>query len=97
MRCTLSKASAADDSFCRHVDESVLRPHAGRILTLLLPLLAEAEREVLYLLLETIRAVVGLNKSLLTDQTVAQLAEPVFQTWTQHTQGELARPMLRSS
>jgi len=44
---------------------------------------------VLYLLLETIRAVIGLNKGLLTDHTVAQLADPVFQTWLRHTQGQL--------
>lgn len=46
---------------------------------------------MLYLLLETIRAVIGLNKSLLTDQTVAQLVEPVFQAWLRHTQGQSSK------
>lgn len=67
-----------------------MRPQSGRILSLLLPLLAEAEREVLYLLLETIRAVIGLDKTLLNEQTVGQLAEMVYQSWLQHTQGWLS-------
>jgi len=67
-----------------------MRPQSGQILSLLLPLLAEAEREVLYLLLETIRAVIGLDKTLLNEQTVAQLAEMVYQSWLQHTQGRLS-------
>lgn len=65
-----------------------MRPQSAHILSLLLPLLAEAEREVLYLLLETIRAVIGLDKTLLNEQTVAQLAEMVYQSWLQHTQGK---------
>ena len=86
----LKETSQLTGSFCRFVEAGVMRPQSAQILSLLLPLLAEAEREVLYLLLETIRAVVGLDKTLLNEQTVAQLAEMVYQSWLQHTQGQLS-------
>ena len=67
---------------------SVLRPSSHRILTLLLPLLGQADREVLYLVLESIRAVLGLDEALLTPDNFGSVVEALFSIWEANSMGE---------
>ena len=79
-------------NFCRFVDSGIMQPQSGKILTLLLPLLQEAEGETLYLLLETIRSVISLDQGLLNAQNVPHVVDQVFQVWLQNTRGECCSP-----
>ncbi|KAK1923454.1 armadillo-type protein [Papiliotrema laurentii] len=73
-------------NFCRFVDAEVMSPQSGKILSMLLPLLPQTDGETLYLLLETIRATLGLDKGLLNAQTTPEVAERVYHVWLQYTQ-----------
>lgn len=64
-----------------------MSPQSGKILSMLLPLLPQTDGETLYLLLETIRATLGLDKGLLNAQTTPEVAERVYHVWLQYTQG----------
>ncbi|ADV21465.1 hypothetical protein I305_03520 [Cryptococcus gattii E566] len=68
-------------NFCRHVDTAILQPQTGKVLSLLLPLLPQAERETLYLLLETIRAITSIDDSILNAQNTGPLVEQIFDVW----------------
>ncbi|ORY34633.1 armadillo-type protein [Naematelia encephala] len=72
-------------NFCRHIDASVLKPQTGKILSLLIPLLPQTSSETLYLVLETIRATLSLDKELLTPESIPQLSERVYETWLTHS------------
>ena len=65
----------------------VIQTRSAKILTILLPLLPEADGETLYLILETIRAVLSLDKELLTPGSVVTLTDTVYQIWLKHTDG----------
>lgn len=60
-------------------------------MTLLLPLLQHTTNETLYLLLETIRAVIALDKELLTPDSTSEVAVQVYQIWLMYSTG---RPSL---
>lgn len=66
----------------------MVKSQSRRTLQLLLPLLPTTEGETLYLLLETVRAVLGLDKDLLTEENTPEVAEMVYQIWLQYTDGE---------
>ncbi|OWZ73050.1 hypothetical protein AYX14_01478 [Cryptococcus neoformans] len=68
-------------NFCRHVDTAILQPQTGKVLSLLLPLLSQAERETLYLLLETIRAITSIDDSILSAQNTGAVVEQMFDVW----------------
>ncbi|EAL18781.1 hypothetical protein CNBI0420 [Cryptococcus deneoformans B-3501A] len=68
-------------NFCRHVDTAILQPQTGKLLSLLLPLLPQAERETLYLLLETIRAITSIDDSILNAQNTRPVVEQMFDVW----------------
>lgn len=74
-------------SFCRFVPADLLKPQSGKILSLLLPLLEQATGETLYLLLETIRAVLALDQTLLTPQSVGPVADTVYAVWEKYNTG----------
>ncbi|GFZ49805.1 hypothetical protein JCM24511_07208 [Saitozyma sp. JCM 24511] len=71
-------------NFCRFVPADLLKPQSGKILSLLLPLLEQATGETLYLLLETIRAVLALDQTLLTPQSVGPVADTVYAVWEKY-------------
>lgn len=74
-------------SFCRHVDTAILQPQTGKVLSLLLPLLPQAERETLYLLLETIRAITSIDGSILNAQNTGPVVEQIFDVWLRCADG----------
>lgn len=74
-------------SFCRHVDTAILQPQTGKVLSLLLPLLSQAERETLYLLLETIRAITSIDDSILSAQNTGAVVEQMFDVWLRCADG----------
>ena len=57
-------------------------------MSLLLPLLQQTTNETLYLLLETVRAIINLDKELLTPQSTPQVAKQVYGIWLQYSTGE---------
>lgn len=75
-----------------------MQQHSRRILELLLPLLQETKGEMLYLLVETIRAVIALDQQLLDERSIVPVADQVYATWESNSQGEsllhrmIARP-----
>ncbi len=58
-----------------------------RILSRLASYLREANEETLALILETIRAVVGVDGSVLNQQATAQLTEEVLNVWKENVEG----------
>lgn len=76
------------NSFCRFVAPTVLQSSSHRILSLLLPLLGQATGETLYLVLETIRAVLGLDEALLDVENVGEVVEPLYAIWEANTSGK---------
>jgi hypothetical protein len=44
--------------------------------------------EMLYLVMETLRAILGLDKNALNPDSVRVMAELVFQTWLQNSTGQ---------
>lgn len=75
-------------SFCRFIDASILKPQSAKVLSLLLPLLSQTTSETLYLLLETIRAILNLDKDLLTPESIPEVAEQTFNVWLRFTDGQ---------
>jgi hypothetical protein len=65
-----------------------VQQQSGRVLDLLLPLLGQATGETLYLVLETIRAVLGLDQQLLTPALCPPLVDAVYAVWETQTSGE---------
>ncbi len=55
-----------------------------------MPLLRQATEETLALILEAIRAVIGVDGSVLNAQVTGQLADVVFDVWSKNSQGVLA-------
>ncbi|WVO14952.1 hypothetical protein L204_102593 [Cryptococcus depauperatus] len=68
-------------NFCRHVNSSILQPFTVKILSLVLALLPQAERETLYLLLETVRAVTSVDDSILNRSNTDKLVERMWEVW----------------
>lgn len=72
-------------NFCRFLKASVMRPQSGPILYLLLPLLQQATNDTLYLVIETIRAVLALDKSVLNPESAEEVSERVFDIWLKYS------------
>lgn len=68
-------------NFCRFVDDSVMGPEAPRVLALLLPILPEVSNETLYLVMETVYAVLSLDKERLTTDVVRTVCGAVWEQW----------------
>jgi hypothetical protein len=89
-KCVMSlRDHFSDHSFCRHVSSSIMGPQANRVLTLLLPVLPAASHETLYLVMETVHAVVSLDKASLTRESTTAICEHVYAEWLKHSTGEL--------
>ncbi|WVQ84827.1 hypothetical protein IAT38_006984 [Cryptococcus sp. DSM 104549] len=72
-------------NFCRHVDAELMQPQSGKILGLLLPLLPHTSTETLYLLLETVHALVALDKNLLDEKSTPEVVERIYEVWLRST------------
>jgi hypothetical protein len=72
-------------NFCRHVDSTIMAPQASKVLSLLLPVLPEADHETLYLVMETINSVASLDKALLSGANTTHIAEYVYAEWLKHS------------
>jgi hypothetical protein len=75
-------------SFCRFIDVGVMQPHSRKILALLLPLIQHTTNETLYLLIETLRAVLALDKDVLTPESMPEMAVQIYVAWYAHSNGK---------
>ena len=57
-------------------------------LDLLLPLLQHTTGETLYLILETIQAILLLDKKLLTPEATREMAKRLYDTWLAYSNGK---------
>jgi hypothetical protein len=86
-------------SFCRHVDASFIRPRAGEITSFLLTYLRiDIKEEPLYLILETLNAVMRTDLAKLDPHSAEAIGEAVFDVWLRNATGSsfvpiLARPL----
>lgn len=74
-------------SFCRYIDAQTLSQFSQRILSDLVPFLAQATENSLALIMETIRAVIGVDASILNAGATSQLVNVIFQVWQSHPEG----------
>lgn len=63
-------------------------------MSILLPNMKDLTDEMLYLVLETLRAILALDKDALNPDSVRALAQVVFDTWLQNSSGESRRSYL---
>jgi hypothetical protein len=75
------------NSFCRYIDAETLGRFSQRILSDLVPFLAQASENALALVMETIRAVIGVDASILDAEATSQLVNVIFQVWQAHPEG----------
>ena len=75
-------------SFCRYVDPEVVKLQSRKNLILLLPLLQHTTGETLYLILETLRAILALDKELLTPESTQEVAKQLYDTWLAYSNGK---------
>jgi hypothetical protein len=75
------------NSFCRYIDAETLGRFSQRILSDLVPFLAQASENSLALVMETIRAVIGVDASILNAEATSQLVNVIFQVWQAHPEG----------
>lgn len=74
--------------FCRHVDASIIRPRANEILAFLLEhLRGEVKDEALYMILETLNAIMRINQSALDVSSIASMGDAVFDVWLLNATG----------
>lgn len=74
--------------FCRHVDASIIRPRANEILSFLLEhLRGEVKDEALYMILETLNAIMRINQSALDVSSIASMGDAVFDVWLLNATG----------
>lgn len=57
-------------------------------MSILLPNMRDLSDEMLYLVLETLRAILALDKDALNPETVRVMAEMVSETWLQNSTGQ---------
>lgn len=65
-----------------------MQPHSRKILALLLPLIQHTTNETLYLLIETLRAVLALDKDVLTPESMPEMAVQIYVAWYAHSNGK---------
>lgn len=75
-------------SFCRYVKPEDLGPLSLRIIGDLGPYLAQATEETLALVLEAIRSIIGVDGSVLDQNSTEQLVSAILQVWTTNASGE---------
>ena len=77
-------------SFCRHVDASFIRPRASEITSFLLTYLRiDIKEEPLYLILETLNAVMRTDLAKLDPHSAENIGEAVFDVWLRNATGLL--------
>jgi hypothetical protein len=82
-------------SFCRHVDASFIRPRAAEITSFLLTYLRiDIKEEPLYLILETLNAVMRTDLAKLDPQSAEAIGEAVFDVWLRNATGSSGSAML---
>ncbi|KAJ9105109.1 hypothetical protein QFC20_004396 [Naganishia adeliensis] len=74
-------------NFCRYIDAQTLGNFSQRILSDLVPFLAQASENSLALVMETIRAVIGVDAKILNAEATSQLVNVIFQVWQAHPEG----------
>jgi len=84
-------------SFCRHVDASFIRPRASEITSFLLTYLRiDVKEEPLYLILETLNAVMRTDLAKLDPHSAEAIGEAVFDVWLRNATGSLVSAKLDS-
>ncbi|ORX37597.1 armadillo-type protein [Kockovaella imperatae] len=68
-------------NFCRFLPVETMHPYTDKILAVLQVLLGPTSEETLYLVLETIRSVIGLTKTSLNDETILVVVKAVYAKW----------------
>lgn len=68
-------------NFCRYISAEILAPFSLRIISDLVPFLAQATEETLALVLEAIRAVIGVDGNVLNGIVTAQLVDVIYDVW----------------
>ena len=85
----------AHSSFCRHVDASFIRPRAEEITSFLLTYLRiDIKEEPLYLILETLNAVMRTDLAKLNPRSAEAIGEAVFDVWLRNATGSSASAQL---
>ena len=75
-------------SFCRHVDASFIRPRASEVTSFLLTYLRiDIKEEPLYLILETLNAVMRTDLAKLDSHSAEAIGEAVFDVWLRNATG----------
>lgn len=77
-------------SFCRHVKPELIQSQARNLLRLLLPTIGDLKDEMLYLVLETLRAILAIEKNALDTDSVRALADIVYATWLTNSSDPVA-------
>ncbi|KAJ9099923.1 hypothetical protein QFC21_003928 [Naganishia friedmannii] len=81
-------------NFCRYIDAQTLSQFSQRILSDLVPFLAQATENSLALIMETIRAVIGVDASILNAEATSQLVNVIFQVWQSHPEDPIATAIM---
>ncbi len=81
-------------SFCRYISAEILAPFSLRIISDLVPFLAQATEETLALVLEAIRAVIGVDGNVLNGIVTAQLVDVIYDVWLKNNDGEFVGSLL---
>lgn len=85
-----SPAPSLTGSFCRHVKPELIQSQARDLLRLLLPTIDDLKDEMLYLVLETLRAILAIEKNALDEESVRELAEIVYDAWLENSSDPVA-------
>ncbi|KAI5452485.1 hypothetical protein NCC49_000648 [Naganishia albida] len=81
-------------NFCRYIDAQTLGSFSQRILSDLVPFLAQASENSLALVMETIRAVIGVDAKILNAEATSQLVNVIFQVWQAHPEDPIATAIM---
>ncbi|CDZ96419.1 Predicted importin 9 [Phaffia rhodozyma] len=71
-------------NFCRHISTKAVQPLSHRILSTIVPLILQAGDEVLALVLESLRAVLGVDESALEPGLMGQLVDVLLEVWAKN-------------
>lgn len=63
--------------------------HSRKVVSSLIPLMELATNESLYLILETIRAIIALDKELLNPESMRDFVVPIHLIWVNNSAGGL--------
>lgn len=79
----------AAHSFCRYLPVEIVKPMSHQILSNLVPLILQAGDEVLALVLEALRSILGVDETALDGPLTGQLVDVMLQVWATNVRGEL--------